>query len=244
VSEEQGHILDDLAAYVLESLEGAERARIEGHVATCATCAGQLAEYRAVVGALPLGLPPVAPPPAAWAAIRAAARAHAPGSRTRARADTLRGRLRIAQWPAVAALVVALVTWNVALQWRIAHPPYGPEVEALSRRPGRIVIFAGSGAPSASARLFVAVDGGHGHLAVSGLRPLPRDRTYQLWFLQRDAPAAAGTTFNVDAGGRAWVKVTVPASLDQVRAIAITEEPVPGSAAPTGQHVLDATPWR
>ena len=144
----------------------------------------------------------------------------------------------------MASLVVALATWNVALQWQMTHPPYGPEVEALSRRPGRVVIFAGSSAPSASARLFVAVDGGHGHLAVSGLRQLPRGRTYQLWFLRRDAAAGTGATFNVDAGGRAWVKVTVPASLDQIRAMAITEEPVPGSPAPTGQHLLEATPWR
>jgi anti-sigma-K factor RskA len=144
----------------------------------------------------------------------------------------------------VAVLVAGLLIWNVALQWRIAYPPYGPDVEALSRRPGRMVIFAGTGAPGASARLFVAVDGGHGHLAISGLRPLPRERTYQLWFLSAHASALTGATFGADARGRAWVKVTAPASLDEVRTMAITEEPAPGSSAPTGPHLLDARAWR
>jgi hypothetical protein len=116
-------------------------------------------------------------------------------------------------------------------------------VEALSRRPGRVVILAGTGRPEASARLFVAVDGG-GHLAVSGLAPLPRERTYQLWFVRTGSSAVNGATFRVDASGRAWVKVMVPASLDNVQAIAITEEPSPQNSAPTGTHLLDALPWK
>ena len=75
--------------------------------------------------------------------------------------------LRLVKWPALATLIASLLVWNVALEWRLAHPPYGPEVEALSRRPGRMVILAGTGTPSASARLFVAVDGGHGHLSAA-----------------------------------------------------------------------------
>jgi hypothetical protein len=140
-----------------------------------------------------------------------------------------------------------LLIWNVTLQRELVRrapgPAPGPEVEALSRRPDRIVILAGSGQPGASARIFVAVDGG-GHLAVSGLMPLPRERIYQLWFMRAASPAVSGATFGVDPHGRAWVKVAVPASLDDVRAIAITEEPAPGGSCPTGKHLLDALPWR
>jgi anti-sigma factor RsiW len=234
VSEE--HVVEELAAYALESLEAPERARVEAHVSGCETCARRLREYRAVADVLPAGLVPVAPPDAAWAAIRAAARARrAPPARTRHV-----GWLRAARWPAVAALVASLLVWNVALQRELTRrapgPAPGPEVEALSRRPGRIVILAGTGVPGASARIFLAVDGG-GHLAVSGLAPLPRDRTYQLWFVGTGAPSV-GATFTVDASGRAWAKVTVPASLDDVREITVTSEPAPGSAAPTGRALL------
>jgi anti-sigma-K factor RskA len=244
VSEEHERIIDDLAAYALESLEAPGRARVETHVATCPTCASRLAEYRAVVGALPIGLEPVAPPPAAWAAIRAAARARRPPARRWARAVFLPDWLRAARWPALAAAVVSLVVWNVMLQGELARRPPGPEVEALARRPGRLVILTGTGTPGASGRLLVAVDGVHGHLAVAGLKPLPPERTYQLWFVRPGARTATGGTFAVDGRGRAWATITVPVSLDEARAIVVTEEPAPGSAAPTGSDLLNAQSWR
>jgi len=248
VTDEHQRLVEDLAAYVLESLETAERVRVETHVANCLSCASLLGEYRAVVGALPLGLDPLAPPQAAWAAIRAGAREQRPRARAWVSVVSRSDWLRLARWPALAALVAALVVWNVTLQRELARhapgPAPGPEVEALSRRPGRVVILAGTGEPGASARLFVAADGGHGHLAISGLNAVPRERTYQLWFFRTDTPPVSGAMFRVDARGLAWAKVTVPASFDEVRAIAVTEEPAPGSAAPTGRHLLDARPWR
>jgi anti-sigma-K factor RskA len=242
VADNLEHVMDDLAPYALESLEGPERRRVEIHVAGCALCAHRLQEYRAVVGTLPAALPVVSPPAAAWNAIRTAAN-HQRRGRQSIRAS-VEHWWKLLRWPAVAAAVASLLAWNVALEWRLAHPPYGPEVEALSRRPGRMVIFAGTGTPGANARLFVALDGGHGHLAISGLKPLPAGRTYHLWFFRDAAPAATGATFNVDTRGRAWVKVSVPDPFDDTRAIAVTEEAAPGSPQPTGQHLLDARSWR
>ena len=236
------HVMDDLAAYVLESLEGTERQRVEDHVATCALCAHRLQEYRAVVGALPAALAVVSPPAVAWNSIRTAAKQERNGRRPIS--APLAHWSRRLRWPAVATAMAGLLAWNVALEWRLGHPPYGPETEALSRRPGRMVIFAGTGTPAANARLFVAIDGGHGHLAISGLKQLSPRRTYQLWFFRDAAPAVTGATFNVDTRGQAWVKVTVPAPFDDTRAIAVTEEVAPGSATPTGSHLLDARPWR
>ena len=240
------HPTEDLAGYALGALEGPEGIRVETHVARCATCASVLAQYRAIVSTLPIGLDPVAPPPGAWAAIRAEARRRrlpvdqGAGSR-------VRPNWRRAMRPVLTTLVASLLVWNVVLQRELTRrapgPAPGPEVEALSRRPGRLVVLAGTGQPGASARLFVAVDGG-GHLAISGLTPLPRGRTYQLWFIRTGASAATGGTFRVDARGLAWAKAGVPASLDEVRAIAVTEEPAPGSMSPTGQHLLEATTWR
>jgi anti-sigma-K factor RskA len=241
------HPLDDLAAYALGSLEEIERARVEAHVAVCAICVRRLHAYRAVVGTLPLALEPVPPPPGGWDALRTAAGERRDRRGRSARATTLPNWLRVARWPAVAAALVVLLIWNVTLQHELTRrtpgPAPGPEVEALSRRPGRIVILAGSGRPGANARIFLAVDGG-GHLAVSGLLPLPRERTYQLWFMRTGSAAVSGATFGVDRHGRAWVKVTVPPTLDDVQAVAITEEPAPGGSSPTGTHLLDSMPWR
>ena len=144
----------------------------------------------------------------------------------------------------MALVVVGMVLWNVMLQQELARrapgPAPGPEVEALSRRPGQVVILTGSGAAGASARLFVASDGGHGHLAISGLRPLSRDRTYQLWFIRHGGAATSGATFDVDRTGRAWVSVDVPGPLIGVDAITVTEEPAARSDRPTGIPLLVA----
>ena len=240
------HPTENLAGYVLGALEGPDGILVETHVATCATCASVVAQYRAVVSTLPMALDPVVPPPEAWAAIRAEARRRRLPVGQGAE-GWVRPNWRRAVWPVLTTLVASLLVWNVVLQRELTRrapgPAPGPEVDALSRRPGRLVILTGAGRPGASARLFVAVDGG-GHLAISGLTPLPRGRTYQLWFIRSGASAVTGGTFGVDARGLAWAKAGVPASLDEVRAIAVTEEPAPGSVSPTGQHLLEATTWR
>jgi len=244
VNEEHDRFAEQLAAYALGSLAAGERAPLEAHLADCQECARRLAEYRAVAGVLPAGLEPAAPPAGAWRAIQAEVRAR--GARRRFAPPPRRTRwLRAARWPAAAALVLVLAAWTDPLPPERARrspgPAPGPEVEALSRRPGRIVILQGG--PRASARIFVAVDGG-GHLAVSGLDAAPPARVYQLWFMPGAGPAVSGATFRPDTTGRAWVKVAVPATLDDVRAIVVTEEPAPGSAAPTGPPLLTALPWR
>jgi anti-sigma-K factor RskA len=228
------HVTDDLAAYVLESLDPPERTRVEVHVATCRACTQRLEEYQAVVGALPLALPPMIPPPEAWATIRSVAGA---------RRGRVRSWRRVA-WPAVTVLAASLMLWNVVLQRELIQYRSGPQVEALARRPGRMVILLGTSQPGASARLFIASDGGHGHLAVAGLDPLPRDRVYQLWFVRTGAPAVSAAKFTVDDRRRAWVAVEPPTSLDDVAAITVTAETAPGSAAPTGAPQLNARSWR
>ena len=242
---EHERFVEDLAAYVLQSLETEESLQVEAHVRTCTTCARLVAEYRAVVGMMPAGLEPATPPHSAWRAIRAAARDRRP-ARGWAPVTAMSSWLRVARWPAVAVLVTLLIVWNVMLERELTRrapgPAPGPEVEALSRRPGRIVILRGTGRPGASARIFVAVDGG-GHLAVSGLATLRQDRTYQLWFVRSGAPAVSGATFRADGYGRAWAKIAIPASLEDVRSIVVTEEPAQGSVAPTGTHLLEATTW-
>ena len=241
------HSVEALAAYALGSLDPSERASVDAHVAACDACAARLRAYQGVAATLPLGLAQAPPPPEAWGVISATVRARRARRRIEAKASPLVGWLRFARWPAVAVALSALLVWNVALQRELVRrapgPAPGPEVEALSRRPGRVVIFRGTGKPEATARLFVAVDGG-GHLAVSGLGQLPRERTYQLWFVRTGSSAMSGATFGVDRYGHAWVKVAVPSSLDDVQAIVVTEEPAPQGSAPTGRHLLDALPWR
>ena len=233
MTEDRDHPVDDLAIYALGTLAPEECSRIDAHLARCNECARRLAEYRGVVELLPLALPATPPPAAAWRAIQTAAR---PG---RPRARRWQTVFYAARWPAVAAMLVAVVGWNIVLQRELNWYARGPQVEALSRRPGHMVILKGVTAPAANARMFIAADGGHGHMAITGLTRLPKGRTYQVWFIRMQGPPVDAGAFDVDSRGRAWVSIDPPTNLDDTRTVTVTEEPVPGSTVPTGATLLD-----
>jgi len=242
VTDSSEHIVDELAAYALGALETGEHARVDEHVATCASCASRLAEYRRLAGALPLALAPITPPSDLWDAIRSEARQRRPRVRMRSAIGTR--WLRVAPWVAAAAVAAWLVTWNVRLQSELAQYAQGPQVEKLARRPARLVILSGAAQSQASARIFAAVDGQSGHMAISGLPRLAAERVYQLWFLPKAGPPLTAATFTVDVDGRAWVVIKVPADLDDTRSLIVTEEAAPGNRAPTGPSLLEAREWR
>src|SRR5262249_59543560 len=60
-------VQDLLEGYVLDALSQDEQEQVERHLATCADCQRQLAEYRAVTALLPAALAAASParPPAA-----------------------------------------------------------------------------------------------------------------------------------------------------------------------------------
>jgi anti-sigma-K factor RskA len=102
-----------------------------------------------------------------------------------------------------------------------------------------MIALVGTGTAGASARLSVAADGRRGELAITGLPKLAPGRVYQLWFARTGAAPISGGVFGVDARGEALAVVVVPVALEPARAVAVTEEPAPGSPAPTGPHLLD-----
>ena len=245
MTDDATHVIDDLAAYALGSLEPGERARVEAHVALCASCAGRLADYRGIVGVLPLALTPVPPPPDLWSAIRANACRAESGPPVQSHAAASGGWLRAARWLTVAAVGIGLIGWNLQLQTELSRYAQGPQVEKLARRPARLIILSGATHKQAAARIFAAIDGQSGHMAVTGLPQLRTGRVYQLWFVPKAAsPALTAATFTVDGEGRAWVVIRVPADLDETRALMVTEEAASGSAAPSGPPLLEARQWR
>lgn len=75
---------------------------------------------------------------------------------------------------------------------------------------------------------------------VRGLPPLPADRSYQVWFYGPGGTWVSGGTFGVDREGRADVIVRLPVALPSYDGCWVTEEPVGGSSAPSGQPILTA----
>ena len=70
-----------------------------------------------------------------------------------------------------------------------------------------------------------------------GLPALRPDRDYQLWLITPAGPVSAGD-FNPAPGGHATVQATYPLPRDQLRAVAVTEEPEGGLPAPSGQPLI------
>lgn len=70
-----------------------------------------------------------------------------------------------------------------------------------------------------------------------GVKPLPNDRAYQLWFIQDGKPVPS-ITFRPASDGRASVEAIAVPSGAGVTAAAITEEPLGGSPQPTSAIYL------
>lgn len=74
-----------------------------------------------------------------------------------------------------------------------------------------------------------------------GLKPLPPTKTYELWFITKDHAKKAAGTFNVNASGDGMLTAAVGQNMDQISAVAVTDEPAGGVAVPTGSIQLIGT---
>ncbi|MDE3198138.1 MAG: anti-sigma factor, partial [Acidobacteriota bacterium] len=73
----------------------------------------------------------------------------------------------------------------------------------------------------------------------SGMPAPPPNRTYQLWIIRSGQPAIASAgTFAPGTDRRAILQLADASLLRNVTAFAVTDEPVGGSAQPTGQKWL------
>lgn len=247
MTEEHERLREDVAAHALDALGDLDRERLEAHLRQCTECRDLLARYRKVRDLLPFALETGAAPPQARAALLAHVRGEDSGSATRLSGPKARRRQAAAAggWAAAAVILAALLGWNVLLQRQVAdlRHPATVDVEVFARLTGgRAIALKGTGTPGARGTLFVSRDGLRAYLAVDGLAPLPTGRIYQLWFARTGIRPTTGGAFRVDTRGQAGTVVAIPAPLDEVTAIAVTEEPIPGSLAPTGQHLLDGEP--
>lgn len=94
------------------------------------------------------------------------------------------------------------------------------------------------GNPAAKARLLWNPGTRQGILWVSGLPPLPLEKSYELWAFVGDQPVPAGT-FDAKEGGPTVIPISKQENLgDAPVKFAVSVEPKGGVAAPTGAIVL------
>lgn len=231
MSGEHDELRDLLAPVALGAADPGETARVEAHVARCATCREELAGLRAGADVLAVAVPQREPSPGVRDSLMATVRAEAASTRTPRRPARARGGLRswvpsLRSWPAVAtiAMVAAvLLGWNVALQVRSGSGAREQGVTALS-------MSGTTDAPGLTGRVVYVPREDTAVVRLSGLPALRRGDAYQLWVLRGSTATSAGL-FEPSGPARA---VRVASGLEGADALAVTAQPRADLSAPQG----------
>ena len=238
------------AAYALDGLGADERRQFEAHLATCARCQADVAEYRRVTAGLGLAVEKVTPPASLKARTIARATQTDLGGLFTKNVRRPPRSVSNAWLAAAAGVMLAVATgiyaWSLRAQVDAARQV---EAQAFSRAQAlraemsavrgdslrwsrmvqvltapdlvRVDLAGTASAKTASGRAFWSRSRGL-LLNADQLPALQASRIYQLWVvLPKSAPVSAGL-FGVAANGSGTVLATLPASLAVPAATVIT----------------------
>ena len=231
VTSDHEALREALAPYAFGTLDASAAAMVETHLAGCPECTAAVADYQAVVRALPLVLPLSQPPAGARERLLARARSLGVEPQPRPRRSWFalpRGRPATLRLVAVAMLLLAITGAGVALR-----------VEFGEQQPSSRWVASLSGSEQApEAEGAIVYRDGTASLLVSGLPPLPSDQVYEFWFVDADRNWVSAGTFQVDDQGGARVPVEVPAEWRSFTWICVTEPPASEGASRSDRIVL------
>ncbi len=211
---------DDLAAYLLGSLDPREAMEFERHLEACEHCQGELRWLEPAVHTLPETVKRQEPPRQLREALMAEVYADARPEPQRAPAPRRRWLLK----PAVGFAVIALLVAGVV----------GYEV-------GKDGGDKGGGASTIVRQIngmtvTMIQEGDGGKLELAGVPQPPKDKVFEAW-VERDGEVEAVPALIVpDRNGHAETTI---ADMSGVKTLMVTLEPRGGSEAPTGEPVME-----
>lgn len=221
-TESTDHVDDLLAAYALDAVDDADRARVEAHLDGCATCRREVEELREASVALSDGFD-VAPPPQVrqrlLEQVAAEAQVVQPIGRPPRRSQWV--------WGLAAAGLVAVGSWGV---WEVLDEDLTSVEQVIqaddavrheAELDGTPVVVVTSQAQDRA--VLVAAD----------LPALPEGQVYQAWFLREDGVIDSAGLLT-DPGADA----ELAGDPDGVTAVALSVEPAGGSTQPTTDPVV------
>jgi anti-sigma-K factor RskA len=211
---------DDIAAYLLGSLEPGEAAEVEQHLAACEECRSELEWLRPAAQVLPESVERVEPPAQLRSRIMGEVEADAGRKRSGIRFG---GRMRaLGLRPAVGLATLALLVAGVA----------GYAIRDSGSGSATTTVAAGH-APGVTAKM--VRDGDSGTLRLANVRQLPRDEVLQAWVQRGKRVESAKTLFVPNRDGTATAVIDDMQGVDTVM---VTAEPRGGSNYPTSEPIV------
>jgi anti-sigma-K factor RskA len=242
----------ELGALALGALDTVTSAEVEAHVRNCAICTKELAGFREALAELPSAPPGATFDSSRRADIRSrlvarAAADHAPASSA-------------APWRLIAlAASLALVAFGFGYTRERAKRTEAERLYAerlaesrelralLADKDSRIAAITGpsvqvmemssTGVNAPTARMFWDRATNRWTVFAHGLAQPKPGRAYELWLVTADKKIPAGV-FKPSADGSAVFTATYALKPEELKAIAVTDEPETGVNAPTGSMVL------
>jgi anti-sigma-K factor RskA len=222
-----------IPAHALSALDAADERVLNEHLATCADCRRDLAEWEATAASLALTADPIEPSPEVRTRILKSVSSVVP----------LPSRQRNVwkQLGAIAAVIIfaALLIFVIVLWQQNRRLRQEQQLTEILSSPGARMkeLHGTTEAPGATARIVFDWTG-RAILIASGLPKPPPGKEYQLWFIEQKKPPRPGKTFSTDSTGRGVSEDHVLDVDRDYSVLAVTLEPAGGVQSPTGQIYL------
>lgn len=236
------HLL--VGAYALDAVDDVERARFDRHLPTCESCQFELAEMAATVariGAADEATPPPGMRDAVFTAVAQTPQA-LPRNHMTDFAEAKHPN-RAVRWLSVAAVALAIGSAG-ALGYGYQQHQQVESITAQSQLVTDVMM-----APDAQLRqmpmggatstIVMSASEGAAVMVASNVPALPSDQVYELWTLTASGEARPAGTWTPGKSGSA--AVPIEGDLATTAAVAVTVEPVGGSAKPTSKPIASVS---
>jgi anti-sigma-K factor RskA len=241
-----------LAAQAMELLDGEERTSVLAHMASCPVCTAELESLRGAAAELALVAPARSFDARRCNSVRSRLLARTAADRE-ARERLAAGQLPERQPPTLQRADLE-GTRFVSPGWRVGSMVLAAAGAAMIVIAGSLLVRSQAESPSVrvidvaatekhegSARMFWNQSTNEWTFVGRELIAPPEGRTYQLWLITPGDRKISAGVFTPARGGEAVATATYALAPDSLAAVAVTEEPAGGVAAPTGEIVMLGT---
>ena len=227
-----------IPAHALSALDAGDERALHEHLAECAECRRDLAEWEATAASLALSAKPMEPSPEVRDKILNKIRSEKSPSNvlpfTKPQRNVWRSLGSIAAVILFAALVVSVV---VLYQQNRTLSQENAFYKLITAPGSRIAELSGTNEASGATAKLAYDSTGRAVLIANGLPRTPAGKEYQLWFIVDNKPIP-GKTFAPDNSGQSTLQDQVPEAARRSAIFAITLEPTGGLPSPTGAIYL------